>query len=131
MIRVTQATLGWPRAYRTGDRVRQTDRGLVFIGRLDDQVKIGGRRIDLSEVETELTAVPGVRAGAVATQRTKAGHHVPVPRTGRARGGLQIAGVAALITMTAPGWLITVLGYGDWSGSHTLPRVAWPWLAAG
>ena len=57
--------------------------------------------------------------------------HDPAPRPRRARGGLQIAGVAAMITMTAPGWLITVLGYSDWSGSHTLPRVAWPWLAAG
>src|ERR1019366_1567997 len=30
-----------------------------------------------------------------------------------------------------PGWLIVILGYADWVGSHSLPRLAWPWLIAG
>ncbi|WP_143341126.1 non-ribosomal peptide synthetase, partial [Corynebacterium bouchesdurhonense] len=58
----------WERAYRTGDHVRVTDAGLAFIGRADDQVKIGGRRIELGEVEANVAALPGVYNSAVAVQ---------------------------------------------------------------
>ncbi|NED62798.1 amino acid adenylation domain-containing protein, partial [Streptomyces sp. SID10244] len=37
-------TLGWDRAYRSGDLVRLDPAGLLFMGRADDQVKVGGRR---------------------------------------------------------------------------------------
>ena len=33
-------SLGWERAYRTGDHVRLEEDGLYFVGRVDDQVKI-------------------------------------------------------------------------------------------
>ena len=54
--------LGWDRAYRTGDIVRETVDGLQFIGRRDDQVKLGGRRIELGEIDAQLSAIPGVKA---------------------------------------------------------------------
>jgi non-ribosomal peptide synthetase-like protein len=68
----------WPRAYRSGDFVRQGPRGLEFIGRRDDQVKIGGRRIELKEVETELSSIPGVRQATVVVQQTPSGSPVLV-----------------------------------------------------
>ena len=49
-------TLGWERAYRSGDLVREDPEGLVFVGRADDQVKIGGRRIELGEIDSALLA---------------------------------------------------------------------------
>ncbi|MEV7548690.1 Pls/PosA family non-ribosomal peptide synthetase [Amycolatopsis sp. NPDC089917] len=58
------AGLGWDRAYRSGDLVRAEPSGLVFVGRADGQVKIGGRRIELGEVEAALLALPGVAAAA-------------------------------------------------------------------
>ncbi|GAB3163922.1 non-ribosomal peptide synthetase [Amycolatopsis stemonae] len=56
--------LGWDRAYRSGDLVRAEPDGLVFAGRADGQVKIGGRRIELGEVEAALLDLPGVAAAA-------------------------------------------------------------------
>lgn len=69
-------TLGWERAYRSGDLVRFESEGLVFQGRADDQVKVGGRRIELGEVEAALQELPGVTGAAAAVRTTEAG--VPV-----------------------------------------------------
>ncbi|MFI9645168.1 amino acid adenylation domain-containing protein [Streptomyces sp. NPDC052040] len=49
------------RWYRSGDRARYWPDGtLEFLGRTDHQVKIRGHRIELGEIQTTLTAVPGV-----------------------------------------------------------------------
>ncbi|MFJ3774914.1 Pls/PosA family non-ribosomal peptide synthetase [Streptomyces sp. NPDC090075] len=65
-------SLGWKRAYRSGDLVRADREGLVFLGRADEQIKLGGRRIELGEVDAALQALPGV-AGAAAAVRTARG----------------------------------------------------------
>jgi acyl-coenzyme A synthetase/AMP-(fatty) acid ligase len=62
--------------YRTGDRVRRPlgDGPLTFVGRLDDQVKVLGHRVELGEVEARLREEPGVAAAAaVAWPRTASG----------------------------------------------------------
>ncbi|MGC5169025.1 Pls/PosA family non-ribosomal peptide synthetase [Microbacterium sp. DT81.1] len=66
-------TLGWERAYRSGDLVRMDPAGLVFQGRADDQVKIGGRRIELGEVESALQSLNAVTAATVVVQRSEGG----------------------------------------------------------
>ncbi|WP_082015006.1 Pls/PosA family non-ribosomal peptide synthetase [Streptacidiphilus jiangxiensis] len=66
------------RVYRSGDLVRADPEGLVFVGRADDQVKLGGRRVELGEVEAALSALPGVRAAAATVQHTEAGGQVLV-----------------------------------------------------
>ncbi len=71
-------SLGWQRAYRSGDMVRAEADGLLFLGRLDEQVKLGGRRIELGEVDAALQALPGVQGAAAAIRRTKAGNQVLV-----------------------------------------------------
>ena len=53
-------------------------RDCVFVGRADDQVKLGGRRIELGEVDNALLALPGVRGAAAAVRRTKAGNQLLV-----------------------------------------------------
>jgi amino acid adenylation domain-containing protein len=46
------------RIYRTGDRVRlQSDGQLIYLGRVDNQVKIRGHRVELGEIERTLCDV--------------------------------------------------------------------------
>jgi non-ribosomal peptide synthetase component F/thioesterase domain-containing protein len=62
------------RAYRTGDLVRRDpDGNLVYLGRLDRQVKVRGYRIELESVEAALRSSPDVVNGVVVARRTKGG----------------------------------------------------------
>ncbi len=71
-------TLGWQRAYRSGDLVRNEAAGLIFQGRADDQVKVGGRRIELGEIDSALQALPGVNGAAAAVRATASGTNLLV-----------------------------------------------------
>ncbi|MDB4892491.1 MAG: D-alanine-activating enzyme [Gemmatimonadetes bacterium] len=53
------------RTYRTGDWGSVRDGLLFFHGRMDNQVKIAGHRIELGDVEVHLASLPLVRAAAV------------------------------------------------------------------
>lgn len=67
----------WPdgeRVYRTGDRVRRCpDGSLEFLGRIDEQLKWHGFRLEPGEIETLLRAHPQVAAAAVALRHDAAG----------------------------------------------------------
>lgn len=53
------------RPWRTADRVELVGAGFRHLGRSDAVVKVGGRRIDLGELETRLKAQAGVRDARV------------------------------------------------------------------
>ncbi|MEW6736592.1 MAG: amino acid adenylation domain-containing protein, partial [Acidobacteriota bacterium] len=62
------------RLYRTGDLVvLQPDGNLQFLGRIDQQIKIRGYRVELGEIEDELTNHHSVSAVAVIAQQDQDG----------------------------------------------------------
>ncbi|WP_410492205.1 Pls/PosA family non-ribosomal peptide synthetase [Bosea sp. 685] len=55
-----------PVLYRSGDAVSlDADSNIVFHGRIDDQIKIRGFRVELGEIESKLADEPGVSQAAV------------------------------------------------------------------
>jgi amino acid adenylation domain-containing protein len=61
------------RLYRTGDLARyRKDGNIEFRGRIDDQIKIRGFRVELGEIESRLKEHPGVRDAVVVHQHAGA-----------------------------------------------------------
>jgi non-ribosomal peptide synthetase-like protein len=103
-------SLGWERAYRSGDLVRAEPEGLVFLGRADEQIKLGGRRIELGEVDAALQALPGVAGAAAAVRTARSGNQLLVGYVVTQAGWDHTAAVerlrselpAALVPLLAP-----------------------------
>ena len=74
------------RAYRTGDWGRYRDHMLFFEGRMDNQIKLHGYRIELADVEANLRALTEVRDAVV----------LPVLREGN------IDSIAAFVILNEP-----------------------------
>ncbi len=125
-------TLGWERAYRSGDLVRYDEEGLVFVGRADDQVKLGGRRIELGEIDSALLALPGVTGAAAAVRKTGSGNKLLV---GYVATTEEFDPTAALATLRAalPAALVPRLAEVDTLPTRTsgkIDRDALPWPLA-
>ncbi len=123
--------LGWRRAYRSGDLVRETVHGYEFVGRRDHQVKLAGRRLELGEVEARLAAVKGVHAAAVAVQSTAAANKILV---GYVVGEVDPADVRAQVAEQLPDGLeplVVVLDALPVAVSGKVNRKALPWPLEG
>jgi acyl carrier protein len=69
---VSSPFISGERLYRSGDLVRWRATGVLeFLGRLDDQVKVRGFRVEPGEIEAVLTRHPAVRAVAVVSSRDR------------------------------------------------------------
>ncbi|MEZ5131649.1 MAG: Pls/PosA family non-ribosomal peptide synthetase [Mycobacterium sp.] len=128
-------TLGWTRAYRSGDLVRLESDGLYFQGRADDQVKVGGRRIELGEVDSALVHLPGVSGGAAAVRKTASGTPVLVGYIASADPDFDLAAARAHLAASLPAALVPRLvlieGELPTRTSGKVDRNALPWPPPG
>ncbi|WP_427008193.1 Pls/PosA family non-ribosomal peptide synthetase [Pseudarthrobacter sp. H2] len=128
-------SLGWERAYRSGDLVRYEAEGLVFQGRADEQVKLGGRRIELGEIDAALQSLTDIAGAAAAVQTTAAGNQILVgylsPVAGRE---IDLAAARELLGASLPAPLIPLLTLVDALPTKTSGKVdrhALPWPLGG
>ncbi|WP_316754870.1 Pls/PosA family non-ribosomal peptide synthetase [Streptomyces herbicida] len=126
-------SLGWERAYRSGDLVKADPEGLIFLGRADEQIKLGGRRIELGEVDAALQALPGVAGAAAAVRTARSGNQLLVGYVVTQDGWEHAAAVeklraelpAALVPLLAP------VGELPTRTSGKVDRNALPWPLEG
>ncbi|HVS20425.1 MAG TPA: amino acid adenylation domain-containing protein, partial [Pyrinomonadaceae bacterium] len=65
------------RLYKTGDLVRYRASGEIeFIGRIDNQVKVRGFRVELGEIEAALAEHPSVREAVVVARKDEGDKHL-------------------------------------------------------
>ncbi|AYF76949.1 amino acid adenylation domain-containing protein [Nocardia yunnanensis] len=123
-------SLGWERAYRSGDLVRNDRAGLVFLGRADDQIKLGGRRIELGEIDNALQHLPGVTAAAAAIRTTKAGNKILVGYLAGPEPGYDLSAARTLLAEQLPAPLVprlAVVADMPTRTSGKVDRDALPW----
>ncbi|WP_425266223.1 non-ribosomal peptide synthase/polyketide synthase [Amycolatopsis pretoriensis] len=114
------------RMYRTGDLVRRNENGeLEFLGRVDDQVKVRGFRVELGEIETVLAAAPGVAEVVVVAREDRPGLKRLVAYVVGEPGDLEAVAAAALPDYMVPSAFV-VLDALPLSGNGKVDRRALP-----
>ena len=128
-------SLGWARAYRSGDLVKYEPEGLIFQGRADEQVKLGGRRIELGEIDAALQSLPDVAGAAAAVQTTAAGNQILVGYLAAVSGrDIDLAAARELLGENLPAPLIPLLTLVESLPTKTSGKVdrhALPWPLSG
>ncbi|WP_257162674.1 Pls/PosA family non-ribosomal peptide synthetase [Corynebacterium cystitidis] len=123
--------VGWERAYRTGDLVKAERDGLIFQGRVDDQIKFAGRRMELGEIDDKLNALSHVSVGACRLNKTEAGNDVLVGYLVEEPGEeIDLHQAREELSETMPGGIVPVLHVMDSLPTKTsgkVDRKALPW----
>ena len=129
---------GGSRWYRTGDLGRYWPQGtLEFLGRRDQQIKIGGHRIELGEIEAALSAHPDIASAVVVAvgEKTKRLAGAVVPHALEPSGGITESGLRAWLATRVPAHMVperlVVLGELPLSANGKVDRKAIAGLLAG
>ncbi len=96
------------RVYRTGDRGRRLPDGrLAYLGRIDDQLKVRGFRVEPREIEYALDAFPAVIESAVVLREFGPGDErlvaYVVPRAGHA---IELGAIQAFLSTRLPAFMV-------------------------
>jgi amino acid adenylation domain-containing protein len=95
------------RLYRSGDLVRwRADGRLDYLGRIDQQIKIRGYRVEPVEVEAVLLAQPGVREAAVLTGPGPGGPRLIAYVSAGAQQALDVDGLRARLALSLPDYMV-------------------------
>lgn len=115
LLRGGSISPAWGPVYATGDRGYWEDGELYCAGRLDDQIKYKGYRIEPGEIERALEALPGVERAAVLPRRDRAGRVLGL----RAfyEGAAEPAQLSAALAGRLPGYMVP----GQWRRLARLP----------
>ncbi|EFP97963.1 non-ribosomal peptide synthetase [Vibrio caribbeanicus] len=99
------------RSYRTGDLVKRSSNGdLLFLGRLDDQIKISGYRIELEEVRKAIAALEGVSEVAVSVVKNSANNSALLASVVSSQGGqINVSTLKNKLAQFLPEYMVPVL----------------------
>ena len=96
-----------PVLYRSGDAVMLDEQGrLLFQGRIDDQVKVRGFRVELGEIETAVSEAPEIEHAAVVLRKDHGLDRLVafiVPRKG---AGLDIHALREILRKRLPPYMV-------------------------
>ena len=97
------------RMYKTGDLVRRRpDGNIVFLGRIDGQVKIRGLRVELGEIETAMLAHAAVAQAVVVVGADAAGEKqlIGYARLDPDQPGVSVADLRQHLSQRLPGYMV-------------------------
>jgi len=99
------------RLYRTGDRARwRADGTLEYLGRIDNQVKLRGFRVELGEVEAALAQQSGVKSAVALVREDTPGDQrlvaYCIPEVGADRSGHTPAALRTTLKATLPEFMV-------------------------
>ncbi|WP_413101826.1 amino acid adenylation domain-containing protein [Streptomyces sp. Inha503] len=96
------------RLYRTGDLARwNADGQLEYLGRVDEQVKVRGYRVELGEIEAALARDPRVGQATVVLRGDEgAGRRLAAYLVPAAGGGLDVAAVRERLAAAVPDYMV-------------------------
>ena len=95
------------RLYRTGDRARWLPNGTIeFLGRMDQQVKLRGFRIEMGEIETVLRQHPAVRDAVAQVRGEGADKKLVAYFTTAAEAAPEMAELRAFVAERLPDYMV-------------------------
>jgi amino acid adenylation domain-containing protein len=98
---------GGERLYATGDLVRHAPDGrILYVGRVDHQVKLRGARIELGEVEATMLAHPAIGEACAMVRRGPAGDELVAAGAPRRGASVDAAELRTFLADWLPGYMV-------------------------